>query len=35
LGCVEDEIAEQFTGGGVDDADLEVLGQGAHPRAAA
>ena len=27
LGCVEDELAEQFTGGGVDDADVEVLDQ--------
>jgi hypothetical protein len=27
LGCVEDELAEEFAGGGVDDADVEVLGQ--------
>ncbi|MEQ4209463.1 hypothetical protein [Actinopolymorpha sp. B9G3] len=25
LGCVEDEFAEELTGGGVDDADVEVL----------
>ena len=25
LGCVEDEFAEEFAGGGVDDADVEVL----------
>src|SRR4051794_18473437 len=27
LGCVEDELADEFAGGGVDDPDLEVLGQ--------
>src|SRR3954452_5169861 len=27
LGCVEDQLAEEFAGGGVDDADVEVLGQ--------
>ncbi|MEQ7011214.1 hypothetical protein ABN028_34095 [Actinopolymorpha sp. B17G11] len=27
LGCVEDEFAEEFAGGGVDDADVEVLGE--------
>jgi hypothetical protein len=27
LGCVEDELAEEFAGGGVDDADVEVLGE--------
>jgi hypothetical protein len=27
LGCVEGELAEEFAGGGVDDADVEVLGQ--------
>ena len=25
LGCVEDELAEEFAGGGVDDADVEVV----------
>ena len=25
LGCVEDELSEEFSGGGVDDADVEVL----------
>jgi len=25
LGCVEDELSEEFSGGGVDDADGEVL----------
>jgi hypothetical protein len=25
LGCVEGELAEEFAGGGVDDADVEVL----------
>src|SRR5688572_18274640 len=27
LGCVEDQLAEQFAGGGVDDPDLKVLGE--------
>jgi hypothetical protein len=27
LGCVEDQLAEEFAGGGVEDADVEVLDQ--------
>ena len=27
LGCVEGEFAEEFAGGGVDDADVEVVDQ--------
>ena len=27
LGGVEDEFAEEFSGGGVDDADVEVVDQ--------
>jgi hypothetical protein len=27
LGCVEGELAEEFAGGGVDDADVQVLDQ--------
>ena len=27
LGCVENQFAEEFAGGGVDDADVEVLGE--------
>lgn len=28
LGCVEDEFAEEFAGGGVDDADVAVVDEG-------